>query len=114
MLEELCEVLRETAPHAQFLWNNQQIVHLMVRGQKEPWASIVTKRLASVDLSLTGPKGRYTLGRIAELGKDRELDTTPRDRDVVKLKFRTIEDVHRGGLAEFLAQHLSEIKAGSE
>ena len=109
VLEELCEMLRETAPHAEFLWNNQQIVHLMVKGQKEPWASIFTKRLASVDLTLTGPKGRHTLGRIAEIGKEREVDTSPQRKDVVKLKFRTVEDLHHGGLIEFLAQHLSEI-----
>ena len=32
--------------------------------QHEPWATIYTKRPTAVDLTLTGPKGRFALGRI--------------------------------------------------
>ncbi len=32
VLEELCEMLAETAPDGQFLWNNQQVVHVCVNG----------------------------------------------------------------------------------
>ena len=32
VLEELCEMLKETAPDGQFLWNNQQVVHLYAQG----------------------------------------------------------------------------------
>ena len=111
LLEELCEMLRETVPEGQFLWNNQQVVHLMVQGQKEPWASIFTKKLSGVDLYLTGPKGNCTLGRIAELGVSRELDTMGRDKDVVKLRLQTVEDLQQGNLPEFLSEHLSIISA---
>ncbi|MDP6448057.1 MAG: excinuclease ABC subunit A, partial [Pirellulaceae bacterium] len=31
VLEELCEMLTDAAPGAQFLWSNQQIVHLMLK-----------------------------------------------------------------------------------
>jgi hypothetical protein len=104
-------MLRETVPEGQFLWNNQQVVHLMVQGQKEPWASIFTKKLSGVDLYLTGPKGNCTLGRIAELGVSRELDTMGRDKDVVKLRLQTVEDLQQGNLPEFLSEHLSIISA---
>ena len=40
VLEELCELLARIAPDGQFLWNNQQVVHLFVNGQREPWAAI--------------------------------------------------------------------------
>ncbi len=43
VLEELCELLKEAAPDGQFLWNNQQVVHLFVPAQKEPWATLCTK-----------------------------------------------------------------------
>ncbi len=106
VLEELCEMLKETAPDAQFLWNNQQLVHLFVKGQHEPWATIHTKRVASVDLTLGGPKGKFALGRIKDLGFDPEFQSGP-DRDLARLKFRSHEDLDRGDLRQFLAEHLA-------
>ena len=34
VLEELCELLAEAAPAGQFLWNNQQVVHVFVPEQQ--------------------------------------------------------------------------------
>ena len=113
VLEELCELLSAAAPAGQFLWNNQQLVHLFVPGQREPWASIHTKRLASVDLQLNGPKGRFALGRLTDLGCDRNLDATRADLDFVQLSFRTLDDLHRGGFAGFLDEHLATIGSGN-
>ena len=78
VLEELFELLAETAPEGQILWNNKQVVPLYVPEQKEPWAAVQTKKIDAVYLPLTGPKGRFTLGRIAALGYDPQLDG---DRD---------------------------------
>ncbi len=113
VLEELCELLSTAAPAGQFLWNNQQLVHLFVPGQREPWASIHTKRLASVDLQLNGPKGRFALGRLTDLGCDRNFDATRPDLDLVQLSFRTLEDLHRGGLPDFLIEHLTTIHSNN-
>ena len=60
---------RTSAP--QFLWNNQQVIHLMVPGQRVPWATVQTKRTVGVDLSLHGPAGAFATGRIADLGVKR-------------------------------------------
>ncbi len=106
LLEELCELLQETAPQGQFLWNNQQLVHVFVPEQQEPWATIYTKRSATLDLVLTGPKGRFALGRVTELGLDREFQTGPQ-RDVLRLRFQSSEDLDRGDLRPFLAEHLA-------
>ncbi|MBX9788874.1 MAG: excinuclease ABC subunit UvrA [Pirellulales bacterium] len=113
VLEELCERLAAAAPEGQFLWNNQQVVHLRVPGQDEPWATIHTKRRAAVELTLTGPKGRFALGRIAGLGAARELDTSRRDKDLVKLAFVKLADLARGELDEFLKEHLSELASAA-
>ena len=59
-------VLKDMAPQGQFLWNNQQLVHLVVPQQREPWATIQTKRPQALSLHLTGPKGKFALGRILE------------------------------------------------
>ncbi|HVX15818.1 MAG TPA: excinuclease ABC subunit UvrA [Pirellulales bacterium] len=109
VLEELCELLAETAPSGQFLWNNQQVVHLFVDGPGEPWATIHTKRPAALDLILTGPKNRFALGRIASLGAERELVADRNDKDVVKLKFRSTEEVSATELADFLKEHLQAV-----
>ncbi|MBX7071889.1 MAG: excinuclease ABC subunit UvrA [Pirellulales bacterium] len=112
LLEELFELLSEVAPDGQFLWNNQQVVHLVAPGQSEPWASVFTKRRTGVELVLSGPKGRFALGRVAELGHDRQL-TSDRARDQFKLEFRTLDDLARGDLADFLRQHLAELTAAA-
>jgi excinuclease ABC subunit A len=105
LLEELCEMLAASAPAAQFLWNNQQLVHVLLNGQAEPWATVHTKRLSSLDLALVSPKGCFALGRIAALAAEREFDAGRPDCDVIKLKFCTPEDLAAGDLAAFLAEH---------
>ena len=100
--------MQEAAPQGQFLWNNQQLVHIFVPQQQEPWASIYTKRVAAVELVLTGPKGRFALGRIKDLGADREFVSGPL-RDILKIRFAASDDLHRGDLSEFLAEHLESL-----
>ena len=43
---------------------------------------------------------------MSELGMDRELDESKDHYDVIKLKFRTVEDLHRGDFAKFLREHV--------
>ncbi len=103
--EELHGILESLAPDGQFLWNNKVLVHLYLKGQHDPWATVITKRASSLDLILTGPKDCVTLGRLLPLARTRELDNTHPDRDLVKLGFRTLEDLHRGDLVQFLEEH---------
>ena len=113
VLEELCELLRETAPRGQFLWNNQQLVHVFVPQQSEPWATLHTKRPAGLDLTLTGPKGHFALGRITKLASDREFQTGPK-LDSLRLRFQTVADLEQGDLRQFLAEHLASLGSGRE
>ncbi len=108
LLEELCEALGTAAPNGQFLWNNQQVVHVFVPGQNEPWASLFTKRQAGLDLLLTGPKGRFALGRLTGLAADREFLAGPQ-LDVIKLRFIEQEDLERGDLATLLREHVDSL-----
>ncbi|MBI3836962.1 MAG: excinuclease ABC subunit UvrA [Planctomycetia bacterium] len=113
LLEELCERLTEAAPQGQFLWNNQQVVHVFVPEQHEPWGSIYTKRTAAIDLVLTGPKGRFALGRVTELGSEQEFQTGP-ERDVLRLRFGTTEDLDKGDLNQFLLEHVASLPSGRQ
>jgi excinuclease ABC subunit A len=112
VLEELCELLKETAEHGQFLWNNQQLVHIFVPEQLEPWATIHTKRTAAIELALNGPRGYFALGRLVDLGADREFQAGPK-RDVLRLRFTTSDDLGRGDLRQFLAEHLASLAGGA-
>ncbi|QDU90988.1 UvrABC system protein A [Pirellulimonas nuda] len=106
LLEELIETLSEAAPNGQFLWNNKVLVHQMLPGVPIPWATVVTKRLANVELALTGPKGAFQLGRLTDLAAEYELNVDAEDRDIVRLKFTEPEHLHRGDLEGFLQEHL--------
>jgi excinuclease ABC subunit A len=101
--DDLYELLRRVAPEGQFLWNNQQVVRLYAPGQSEPWASVWTKRPDALILELSAPKGAVALGRITELGCDRELEGSRPDRDVVRLRFRTRGELHESELAELIS-----------
>jgi excinuclease ABC subunit A len=113
VLEDLLEMLGDAAPNGQFLWNNQQVVHFMAPGRREPWASVFTKRLAGVDVVLNGPEGAFALGRIAELGAERALTSEDAEKDQVKFRFVTPEDLDRGDLADFLKEHLDAVLSAS-
>jgi excinuclease ABC subunit A len=111
LLEELCEMLAAAAPGGQFLWNNQQIVHLLVRAQSEPWATVHTKRPDAVDLQLTGPKNRFALGQLTELGNTRHLDTTQSGFDRIHVCFHTLADLSNGDLPGLLREHFAAVNA---
>jgi len=111
VLEDLCEMLVAAAPKGAFLWNNQQVVHLMVSPLRDPWATVYTKRRESVELILNGPKGKFALGRVASLGLERQIGLE-KDREQVKIKFAGRGDLAKGDLAAFLAEHLKEVAGG--
>jgi excinuclease ABC subunit A len=111
VLEELYAMLRRIVPNAQYLWNNQQVVRIFLAGESEPWASLFTKRPEALILTLAGPKNAVAFGRIAEIGRDAELDGTRPDRDVLKLKFCTVEELNHGALEKLLHEHASYVAA---
>ena len=114
LLEQLSEAAGESASAdgspAQFLWNNQQVVNLMVPGQRDPWAVVYTKRLGGVDLQLNGPPGAFATGRIAELAAQRAINSDNDQRDQIKLRFIKPEDLDNGDLLDFLAEHLEALR----
>ncbi len=109
VLEEVFELLAETAADGQVLWNNKQVVPLYLRGQREPWAAVQTKKLDAVYLHLRGPKGRFTQGQLTNLGYHPELDGHRPGHDTIRLKFRHPVDLAHGDLRGFLKAHLAAV-----
>jgi excinuclease ABC subunit A len=110
VLPALVELLKKTAPGARVIWENKQVVPICLPEQKEAWAAVQTKKLDSVYLHLTGPKGRFALGQITGLGIDPEVDGQNADYDVLQLHFRTMDDLKRGDLPGFLREHLAAVR----
>jgi excinuclease ABC subunit A len=109
VLEELLEMLSDAVPNGQFLWNNQNVVYMMVPGVRKPWATVYTKRLAGIDVVLNGPKGAFQLGGVADLGAERSLATDSDDHDQVKLRFVTSDELHSENVAAFFRAHLESL-----
>ncbi len=62
-------------------------------------------------MHLTGPKGRFALGRLTHLAADREFQAGG-DRDMIKLRFVDTEDLARGDLNDFLREHCESLAQG--
>jgi excinuclease ABC subunit A len=107
VLTRLFEILEKVAPESEAVWTNKVIVplHLKEANEKWPWAVVGTKYDEAVQLTLSGPKGRFALGRILSLGDSPELDGSREDYDLIKLRFRTMSDIRKGGLVTFLKEH---------
>jgi excinuclease ABC subunit A len=112
LLEDLLELIADVTPGGEYLWNNKVLVHRMVPGQADPWATIVTKRAENVELALNGPKGAVQLGQFAGLAGDAELDTRRDDRDTVRLRFDSPEALESSELPEFVRRHLEVSVSG--
>jgi len=112
-LESLIALLESVASDGAFVWTNKQIVNLHVPEQKEPWAVIHTKRPGAIDLTLSGPSGRFALGRLTGIGRQPELDATKENRDLIKLKFRAKTEVEAAKLKTLLSEHRASVQESS-
>ncbi len=110
VLPKLVELLQKTTPDAKIIWENKQVVPFIVPQQKEAWAAVQTKKLDAVYLHLAGPKGRFALGQITNLGIDPEVDGQRPDCDMLQLHFRTLDDLARGDLSGFLKEHIAAVR----
>ena len=108
VLDRLLDLLEKTAPEGQFVWGNKQVVPLQVPVQREAWAAVQTKKVDAVYLTLQGPRGRFALGRVTDLGHEPEFDTGP-ELDLIRLKFRSVDDLKRGDLPGFLREHYGSL-----
>ena len=111
LLEQVCQLLVDTAGGGEFEWTNQQIVHFRGPNQQQPWASLHTKRPQSLEVAFTGPKDQFGLGRVATLGTDPALQTTHKDRDVLKLRFSELAHIRNRELKQFLKEHWGSVAA---
>jgi len=109
LLEELFDLLDELSKDAAVDWSNKQVVNYARQGVAEPWATVHTKRRQGVDLTLLAEPGRFALGRIAQLGSERDIGTHRDGRAAIKIRLDGVEQVRAAGLRELLVEHLAAL-----
>ncbi len=109
----LCTLVETVAPECSLDWANKTGVPIRLPGLAHPWGALLTKKPEAVHLLLYGPSGRFPLGEVADLGHEPEVSRLRGDVDVIRLKFRSAEDLGRGDLAAFLRAHHAAVSEPS-
>ncbi len=109
LLESLIQMFEKLAPQGTWHWNHKQVVHFSLPQQREPWASIQTKKCDGLWLHLSGPKGAATVGRIADFATDASITALGANREVVHFKIQSSTQLKKPDLLEFLREHLATL-----
>jgi excinuclease ABC subunit A len=104
VLEQLFDLLQQTLPQSNVDWSNKQVVYFEQASGPALRAAVHTKRRGGVDLALSCPSGRFALGRIAQLGAQREIVPDGGGRELIKIRFDAAEQVRQPELRRLLAE----------
>ncbi|MBI3864803.1 MAG: excinuclease ABC subunit UvrA, partial [Planctomycetia bacterium] len=105
VLERLADSLMTASPGARVDWSGKQVVYFYLSDSAEPWATVQTKRRGGIDVSLFGTAGRFALGKIAGLGREREIVSTPGKPDQIKIRLDTAAHVADPEFKRFIKEH---------
>jgi excinuclease ABC subunit A len=109
VLERLAEQLERAWPEVRIDWTGKQVVHIYRGDSDEPWATIQTKRRSGVDVSLFGPPGKFALGKIAGLGREREIVCVAGKSDQIKIRLDNSAQVVDPAFARFVIEHAQQL-----
>ncbi len=109
VLDKLTAALQEAVPNGTVDWGGKQVVHFYRPDSAEPWATMQTKRRRGIDLALFGPTGRFALGRIAALGREREIFSEPGKPDQIQIRVDDSRQVVDPEFNRFLKEHAESI-----
>src|SRR5690606_33051919 len=101
VLEQLFAMLEESLGDATADWSNKTAVAWKA-ADGEPLVEVQTKRREGVFLTLLTEPGRIALGRIADLGEEREIVPHRSGRDAVRFKLVEMTAAFRTQLAKLL------------
>lgn len=105
LIEVAQQMLSAIAPECRLDWKHKQFVHVSLPGSSRPWATLQTKKPEMLWLHLRGPRDRFPLGRLTELGAAREVAVHDQSTDTISLGFSRREQLEDARLSEFLAEH---------
>lgn len=105
VVEHLAEALQRAMPEATIDWTGKQMVYFFRPGSEEAWATIQTKRRGGVDLALFGEPGRFALGKVATLGREREIVALPGKTEQIRIRVDDSTQVADPEFLRFLKEH---------
>jgi excinuclease ABC subunit A len=104
VLEQLFDLLQQSLPGTTVDWSNKQVVYFEQAAGEPLRAAVHTKRRGGIDLALSCPSGKFALGRIAQLGAQREIVPEGSGRELIKIRFDAAEQVRQPELRQLLAE----------
>ncbi|QDT47941.1 UvrABC system protein A [Symmachiella dynata] len=111
VLDELTNLLERALPRAEVDWGNKQVVYFKPAGSKTVRASVHTKRRGGIDLSLFVGRGQFALGKIAGLGREREIGLHSSGQELIKIRFDSAAQVAKPALKELLKEIAAHTKS---
>ena len=105
LVDLLADQVQAAARDVVIDWTGRNSVSFRLTRGGPVWAQLWTKRVGSVELYLFGTPGAIPLGRVANLGRAREITGYRDGRDVVKLSFDSAQQAHHTDLGRFLEEH---------
>ncbi|MBM3998590.1 MAG: excinuclease ABC subunit UvrA [Planctomycetes bacterium] len=106
LLEETLRFFESLTPADAFVWTHQVLVHVRRPDNGQPWATIVTKRTDAVHVHLHGPPGMVTLGRIADFGCDRAIESHAVGESA-RISLKSLDELRSDGFRSFVREHLA-------
>ena len=92
LIDELCNLCEQDGD-LEMDYSQKQVINITHKPSKKKVATIHTKRRQGVDVTLFDKAGEITLGRIAELGADREITETTAGGHKVKIRLDDMTQV---------------------
>ena len=105
VLDQLAQALQTAIPGTRVDWTGKQVVFFQQSDSAEPWARLHTKRRSGIDLTLFAMPGRFPLGRIASLGREREIVTIAGKPDQVQIRVDDSSQVRDPAFGRFLEEY---------
>ncbi|QDT86921.1 excinuclease ABC subunit UvrA [Gimesia chilikensis] len=102
LLESLFEVLEKTYADSSIQWDSKSLVNFVQAGKRKPFLTIHTKRREGVDVTFRAADGKITLGKIADLGSEREIKTDSRGNEQARIRFTKSAQVESKAFQQLL------------
>ncbi len=115
LLTKLLNVVREIVPGIEVIWTTRDGILLKHPKIGKTWARWRTKQPYGLDCFWVGKKGQFNLARLEGLAHHREVITDKSYGDLIRLVFRSDEQIRAAELKKLLTQHVAgflEMKGG--
>jgi excinuclease ABC subunit A len=109
LLPKLLDLVRGIVPTVEVKWDVRDSISFRAAARGPVWSRWWTKRPGALECQFFGPKGRFNLSRIEDLGHDPEIVQEKEGGDVITLRFLTTDQVTDTRLRAFLTEQAGAV-----